>query len=89
MQKTRAYLLGILVLIYGVAVYQSDSADKYGHENEVLLLVVRIQRCICEPNDTGSLKHRAIRIHGRLVSGIRLKLRQSWRFRTFRLQNEE
>jgi hypothetical protein len=62
-----AYLLGTFFLVKNVAVYQSSIANKNGHENEIPLLLVRIQECVRESNDAGSQKYHTMMIHGRSI----------------------
>jgi hypothetical protein len=65
-QSMGAHPLGTFFLIKKVADYHSGIADKYGHKNEIPLLV-RIQECVRESNDAGSLKYHAVMIHGRFI----------------------
>jgi hypothetical protein len=81
------YILGTFFLIENVAVYQSGIADKYGHENEIPLLLVRIQECVRESNDAGSQKYHVMMIHGRSIWRIRIDFHSySWKAK---LQNKE
>ena len=84
-----AYLVRIflIILIKEITLYFPVKADIYSHENEVLLLLVRIQLCIRKSNDAGSLKHRAKEIYGRFASLLRIDLHsQSWKIK---LEKEE
>jgi hypothetical protein len=70
--------LRILILI--VTFYFRAAVSIYGYEYEVLLLV-RIQICVRESDDAGSLEHQANQIYGnKLVSSLRVDLHgQSWK----------
>jgi hypothetical protein len=73
--------LRILVLIEEVTIYSPVAVDVYGYKYEVLLLLVRIQLCVRESDDAGSLEHQAYQIYGnKLVSSLRVDLHgQSWK----------
>ena len=82
----RAYLVGmvgiyLLILIEEVTICFPAAVDIYGHEYEALLLLVRIQLCVRESDDAGSLKHQANRIYGnRTVSSLRVDIHgQLWK----------
>lgn len=57
------------ILIEKVTFYFPFVIDIYGHEYEVLPLLVRIEICVCESNNAGSLEHQANTIYVRLVLG--------------------
>jgi hypothetical protein len=84
----RAYVVGmvgmylrILILIEEVTICFPAAVDIYGYEYEVLLLLVRIQLCVRESDDAGSLKHHADQIYGnKTFSSLRVDLHgQSWK----------
>jgi hypothetical protein len=73
--------LRILILIEEVTIYFRAIVDIYGYEYEVLLLLVRIQLCVRESDDAGSLEHQAYQIYGnKPVSFLRVDHHgQSWK----------
>ncbi|KAH9051613.1 hypothetical protein EDB83DRAFT_2316745 [Lactarius deliciosus] len=61
------YHLGIPSLIEKVAVSQPSVTDKYHNEDKGLLLLVHIDKVVCKMDDTGCLKHQAIKVYSRPI----------------------